>query len=228
MARSTSNSTLMDFRARTGNLSKVKHQDKPITYVIRGKGRLSHHDSIVVAGVKGGPREDKVPSDFRSSYSEIEISIVGRDKDERGFLRFSAANDHFGESLSFDAQMPNEKLKELVHLIVQSPKPPILTLGMHVMLFAPSWYGLAPSDSFTQFLYPADLGFRIAMVSTLGVAIEKGETVDPITNEPVERDEPVEVTPTSDPVATKLLNQINMALWALVGIVSAFAISRWV
>ena len=206
-------------------LSAVKLNDGHITYSITGRGRLAKDETITVAAVQGSRREAKVPPDFRSTYSEIEVGIIGRDRDERGLIRFSAANENFGESLSFDASVLNDKLEPLVEMISRSPRPPVLRVVIQAMMFCPSWRGLAPIDFPTEYLYPADLGFRVGVITSLTVTTERETVVDPVTNEPIEKQDVV--VQSIDPETKKMLAQISTALWLLVGMVSAFAISRW-
>jgi hypothetical protein len=209
-------------------LATVRQHDRGVLYSISGKAKLSKGETITVAAVDGARRDAGVPADFRSTYEDIEISIVGSDKDERGFLRFHAASENFPESLSFHATMQNSRLKELVEMIAGCSSPPVLTAGLRAMLFCPSWRGAAPLDFPTEYLYPADLGFRIGMVSSLTVSVERHIEIDPVTKEPVDVRETAATEKLSDKATLKILHNISYGIWLAVGFLGALAIRQWV
>lgn len=211
--------------------SEVKIAEPSGPYMIMGTAKISQAE-IEVGGVKGGfPRNEGDPA-FRISFREIPVRIYGADEDRYGELRFHHAyKDEYPASIHLDIHLRHDRFTQLVETILRASRAPIIEITARALLFQDEVErSLNPDWASETFFLPDYPGATIAFASsvTAQYAVIRpdgdGDSDSEVLLEHVEKS-PSKTSWT--PEAMKLLRQINMALWALVGIVGAFAISRW-
>lgn len=198
--------------------------------MIMGTARLVKSE-LEVGGVSGGFERNEGDPTFRMSFHELPVYIRSAEEDQYGEIRFSHAYEDSPAALYLNLNVRKDRMEQLVETILTSPRSPKIDMTVRALLFQDeverSLNPLWASDTYFLPDYPGgSLAVATFINAKYAVAAPRPTEDDDDFVEPLEDAEP-KPTPTDlNPEAMHLLKRINQALWALVGMVAVFIVTR--